>query len=496
MGVASRIRRVVLGSLVVSGAGLGALVAAGIGAPAGDLPDLAALLPDREGTPVARWVDTQEIPGRTLYRFDSVILNQGPGALEVYRSPAGTTFQRTWSGGVPGGAGTAKTFPPGTSSGDRPIALGGAGQQNALRYSAAAGHEHFHSQRIAAYELRTTGGAPVAAAAKNLAGFCLFDSWGDAATRASYYPTDGTSCARGEANYTGFLRMGISPGWGDLYASQLYDQWVDVTGVTPGTYRLVGTVDPENLYEESNEGNNTSAPVEVVVPGVIAPPRNVATPPGQPVDIPLAGSVVGASVKSRRTKECDTQQASCMATAAAGPASFAVATQPGSGTAALNGSKVRYTPPRGFRGTVRFSYTASDSRGLTSAPARVTVEVTPSALDGGNTRSRPRAVTLSVATLRARGAFKRLVAAGLVRPPVGSRACAGKVRVRVVAGRRVIRTVAAKVHRKAGVCRYRVVLAVPRSKTGRATKLKVTARYLGSARLLPRSAPVRTVRLR
>ncbi len=492
MALASRIRRVVLGSFVVAGAGLGTLVAAGFGAPSGDLPDLTALLPaERPGSPNARWVDTREVPGRTLYRFDTVILNQGPGALEVYRDAAGTTFQRTWSGGVPGGAGNSKTFPAGTSSGDRPIPFGGAGQQNALRYSAAVGHEHFHSQRIAAYALQTLGGAPVGAAAKTTAGFCLYDSWGDAAKRATFYPPDGTSCARGEANYAGLLRMGISPGWGDLYASQVWDQWVDVTGVTPGTYRLVGVADPDNLYEESNEGNNAAAPAKVIIPGVIAARRKAATPPGRAVDIPLSGDVVGASVKSRRTKGCNTEQTSCMATATAAPASYAV-TQPASGTVALTGARARYTPPRGFQGTATFTYTATDSRGLTSAPARVTVQVGQA---GGVTRARPRSVGLTVATLRTRGPFVRLAAAGVVRPPAGSNACAGKVRVRIVAGRTVVRTVTAKVRRHNGVCRYRVVLAVPRSKIGGSPTLKVTARYLGSAQLLPRRAPVRTVRI-
>ena len=144
-----RIRTAVLGSLLISTAGLGALVAAGAGAaPTQDLPDLTAMLPDaRDGAPNARWVDTTEIAGRTLYRFDSVIFNNGPGAIEVARL-SGTTYQRTWSGGIPG-----------TTATNRPLALGGPGQQNALRYSAAIGHDHFHSQRIAAYELRTTSGA-------------------------------------------------------------------------------------------------------------------------------------------------------------------------------------------------------------------------------------------------------------------------------------------------------------------------------------------------
>jgi hypothetical protein len=495
MAPARRIRRVVLGSLVAAGAGLGALVAAGVAAPANDLPDLTALLPaERPGSPNARWVDTVEIPGRTLFRFDTVILNEGAGAFEVFRDPAGSTYQRTWSGGVPGGAGNSKAFPAGTSSGDRPIALGGPGQANALRYSPAIGHEHFHSQRIAAYELRTTGGARVRPASKNAAGFCLYDSWGDG-TKATYYPPDGTSCARGEANYTGLLRMGISPGWGDLYASQVWDQWVDVTGVTPGRYRLVSVVDPDDLYEESDEGNNVSAPAAVVVPGVIAARRSVTTPPGRAVDIPLTATVVGRSVKSRRSKECNTEQASCMATAAAEPASYAV-TQPAKGTVALTGSRARYTPPRGFRGTVTFSYTATDSRGLTSAPARVTVAVSPTGGQRGTARSRPRWVGLTVATPRTRGASARLVAVGVVRPPAGVSACTGRVLVRAIAGRTAVRTVTAKVQRRDGVCRYRVVFGVPKSKIDGTRMLKVTARYLGSTRLLPRRSPVRTVHVR
>jgi hypothetical protein len=185
-----------------------------------------------------------------------------------------------------------------------------------------------------------------------------------------------------------------------------------------------------------------------------------------------------------------------MTAAAAAPASYAV-TPPATGTAALTGSRVRYTPPRGFRGTATFSYTATDSRGLTSAPARVTVAVTPSGRTAGGIRARPRAVGLSVATLRPRGRFMRFVAVGAVRPPARlARVCAGRVRVRAVVGRRVVRTVTAKVKRHRGVCRYRVVIAVPRSKIGRARTVRFTARYLGSTPLKAKSARVRTVRLR
>ena len=75
--------------------------------------------------------------------------------------------------------------------------------------------------------------------------------------------------------------MGISPGWGDFYGSQLWDQSVDVTNVTPGTYRLYASADPQNIYEESNEGDNASEPVDVVIPGVIAGASRSRRPPAR-----------------------------------------------------------------------------------------------------------------------------------------------------------------------------------------------------------------------
>ncbi len=504
-----RIRAAVLGSLVLSAAGLGALVAAGAGAaPTQDLPDLTAMLPeDRSDTPNARWIDTVAISGRTLFRFDSVIFNNGPGAIEVTRT-GGTTYQRTYSGGLPGATAT-----------DRALTLGGPGQQNALRYSAALGHDHFHSQRMAAYELRTTAGAAVASAAKNLAGFCMFDSWGTDSSPTQFYVPDGTSCRQGEPNYAGDLSMGLSPGWGDLYGSQLWDQWVDVTDVTPGTYRLYATADPQNIYQESNEGNNASDPVDVVIPGVVANAKSVSTPAGQAVNVTLTATVVGANVKSRKTG-CDPVLASCMTTAT-GAITWSN-TAPTTGTATRTGATVRYTPPAGFTGTATFTYRGTDSRGLSSKAATVTITVAP---DGGGsgggagggsgaggagggtgggggvtntiTRIKPKAVGLSVASLKPTKTSLGVHASGVVAPPAGaaSQVCAGKVLVQVVAGRKVVRSGKAALRRRASACRYLAILRIPKSKVGQARSMKITARFLGSTQLLPRNATTRTIRI-
>jgi hypothetical protein len=381
---ARSVRASVLGGIATALTGSAVLVGLGAGAAPSDLPDLVPQLPLGQTNVNDRWVDTHEIRGRTLFRFDTVINNFGSGAFEVYRDAAGTTYQRVWSGGDPLATGTPKAFPAGAPPAeDIPLAGGGIGQPNAMRYSDAFGHKHVHSQRIAAYDLLDRKGAVVREAAKNLAGFCLYDSWGPPRSGAparylDTYGDGGLPCAAGEPGYAGFLRMGIQRDWGDFYRSQLYDQWVDVTDVRPGTYRLRATVDPDGLYAESDEGDNVVVDPAVVIPGVVVRSRAVATPPGVALAVRLSGRVVGAGVKSRRTRCSDdqTRLASCMTTADPRALAFVVRRLPkGSGTVRVVHRRAIYRPPPGFTGTVRFTYTARDSRGLVSAPARVTVRV-------------------------------------------------------------------------------------------------------------------------
>ena len=50
--------------------------------------------------------------------------------------------------------------------------------------------------------------------------------------------------------------MGLSVGWGDRYSSTLPDQYIDVTGLGDGKYRLRATADGSNRFKESNDKNN------------------------------------------------------------------------------------------------------------------------------------------------------------------------------------------------------------------------------------------------
>lgn len=86
--------------------------------------------------------------------------------------------------------------------------------------------------------------------------------------------------ATGPAKYNCDFQ-GLSPGWEDMYPRDLDCQWLDVTGVPGGTYLLRVTVNPEQIFEESNYANNT-AQVSINLPVRNPPPPQPSTPAPPP----------------------------------------------------------------------------------------------------------------------------------------------------------------------------------------------------------------------
>ena len=130
--------------------------------------------------------------------------------------------------------------------------------------------------------------------------------------------------------------------------------------------------------------------------------------------------------------------------------------------------------------------------------ALLTVAV-PSPPGGGAGRSldarlRPRSLALSVARAPKRGRVRSLTASGRLVLPSARPAlrCAGRVRVRALAGRRVVAAATVALRARRGVCRYTARLR-PRALRSART-LSVTAAFLGTKLMGPRSA--RTVRVR
>jgi lysyl oxidase-like protein 2/3/4 len=51
--------------------------------------------------------------------------------------------------------------------------------------------------------------------------------------------------------------QGLTSGWEDVYDKSLDCQWLDITGIRPGTYTMRATVNRNRKLKERNHGNNS-----------------------------------------------------------------------------------------------------------------------------------------------------------------------------------------------------------------------------------------------
>lgn len=111
-------------------------------------------------------------------------------------------------------------------------------------------HGHYHFLGFASYRLLDEIGEEVAAGRK--VSFCLLDTgrWDATANPIRRY-----SCEV----------QGIQTGWYDTYDAGLPGQWIDVTGLSAGTYTLEITMNPDQNIEEADYTNNTTS-LQVEIP--------------------------------------------------------------------------------------------------------------------------------------------------------------------------------------------------------------------------------------
>lgn len=122
-------------------------------------------------------------------------------------------------------------------------------------------HDHYHVAGLVAFELHAVDGSGVAAsnasAAGGKTGFCLFDGArgnGSVPTGARMFHR--WNCKALDQPGVG---MGITPGWVDRYNWTLADQYLEVSGVPDGLYRLTVVADPGALiFETTRVGNEAS----------------------------------------------------------------------------------------------------------------------------------------------------------------------------------------------------------------------------------------------
>ncbi|MQA59917.1 MAG: hypothetical protein GEU86_00145 [Actinophytocola sp.] len=176
--------------------------------------------------------------GRTLLRFSATIVNVGEGPFELAASRPDTASQFTTSQRVYDSDGSP-------SAANVPIDLVYGGD----------GHNHWHVKDLEVYELdRLDNGVNVGTGSKG--GFCFFDTTPyrlslPGAPQSQTYDHHGCG-TQASLNLT----MGVSVGWGDTYSWRLPDQYIDITGLGNGKYRLHATADPRGVFTESDYGNN------------------------------------------------------------------------------------------------------------------------------------------------------------------------------------------------------------------------------------------------
>jgi Lysyl oxidase len=220
----------------IAGIATAILLLPGLGAPpasaaAERLPDLGMAHPTdfriEKRSDGSRWL-----------RFSSIVVNVGAGAFEVHgqRATGATTMsvrQRIFD----------------DSGGFRDLSTA------AVAYFGGDGHGHWHVRDLEDYDLvRLDNGVLVGTGAKH--GFCFYDNYRYGSTSPAFYSTAGGACGRSASDTS--VMMGLSVGWGDIYRYTLPDQYIDITSLTSGRYRLFVAADADNWFLEQNEQNNST----------------------------------------------------------------------------------------------------------------------------------------------------------------------------------------------------------------------------------------------
>jgi hypothetical protein len=175
-----------------------------------------------------------------VLRFSNTVWNAGQGPLELHGSLSGTSTV------------TQRIFDD--AGGFTDVAVG-----NDFTYH--PGHNHFHFEDFAEYELWTES---------------AYDAWvasGRSVGRAQRIGTKTTFCVMDTGRFLSLLGtppsavysqcgtaiQGLSVGWGDTYGWSLPEQWIDLGGayLANGTYVLRSIADPRNkLYESANRSDS------------------------------------------------------------------------------------------------------------------------------------------------------------------------------------------------------------------------------------------------
>ena len=147
------------------------------------------------------------------------------------------------------------------------------------------------------------------------------------------------------------------------YGADLAMQWVDVSDVQPGVYRLAAEIDTDNVIQEASEANNTVAfaAADTTVPGYRAQAVNAGTlPAAQASTITLKSQTFGAP-------GARASAIACLPAAGSRCSSGTTALAVGS---TITGDTVTYTPNGGPAAPTRSPTRRSTPRASSRAPRR------------------------------------------------------------------------------------------------------------------------------
>ncbi len=115
----------------------------------------------------------------------------------------------------------------------------------------SACHAHYHFKGFATYSLFDLDGNEIVPGRKQA--YCLIDS-------EQTTPGPNVAC---DPVYD-CTNQGLQAGWADIYSNDIECQWLDITDIAPGMYRLEVTVNPDRVFEEISFDNNTAS-VPVII---------------------------------------------------------------------------------------------------------------------------------------------------------------------------------------------------------------------------------------
>ena len=207
------------------------------------------LLPDLKMAPIYDLSLQHAGNGKVRLRFGSVVWNIGQGPLEARGTNRVKRRMTDIRQVIYASDGTTRSVtPPGV-----------------FGFYAGDGHNHWHLSNFVLTTLfpittDPTPPAPTDVRRLRKIGFCLLDS-----LRVPPEVRPPNSAARRTYRVAGcrtlhsrHFKMGISVGFADEYPASIAYQWINVTGLPAGDYRLCATPNPAGAWQEVSLANNSA----------------------------------------------------------------------------------------------------------------------------------------------------------------------------------------------------------------------------------------------